>query len=60
MPALRLQACEQDIQKLCGLPFSRLDSVQGFDGKVVRCLQDFRDDLMVGGVLQTSRFHSHN
>lgn len=42
-----MQACETDIDKLCGLPFFRLDSVQGFDGKVVRCLQDFRDELTV-------------
>ena len=55
-----LQACEQDIEKLCGLPLSRLDRVQGFDGKVVRCLQDFRDDLMVGcarHILLSLAFH---
>lgn len=48
-----MQACERDIEKLCGLPFSRLDSVQGFDGKVVRCLQDFRDELMVCSIMCT-------
>jgi len=41
-------ACEKDIEKTCGLALSRLDSVQGYDGKVVRCLQDFREELQVG------------
>lgn len=41
-------ACEKDIERTCGLALSRLDSVQGYDGKVVRCLQDFREELQVG------------
>ncbi len=41
------EACEADAQRVCGIALSRLDSVPGYDAKVVRCLQDFREELQV-------------
>eukprot|EP00898_Chlorokybus_atmophyticus_P002052 jgi/Chlat1/2848/Chrsp194S08770 len=39
--------CEKDINELCAFEKESLDSVAGFDARVVECLQDYRDELSV-------------
>ena len=43
-PVLR-DACADDIDHVCGYQESGLDNVEGYDARVLTCLEDFRDDL---------------
>lgn len=39
------EMCKRDIDQLCSYEKESLDSVEGFDARVIICLQDFRDEL---------------
>ncbi len=39
------EMCKRDISQLCSYEKESLDSVEGFDARVIVCLQDFRDEL---------------
>eukprot|EP00899_Mesostigma_viride_P022799 jgi/Mesvir1/3703/Mv14989-RA.1 len=39
-------ACAKDIQEVCGYEKDSLDSVAGYDGRVIECLQDYKDELV--------------
>lgn len=39
------EMCKRDIDQLCSYEKESLDSVEGFDARVIVCLQDFRDEL---------------
>lgn len=41
--------CQEDIATTCGRQMATIDSVEGRDGGVLKCLQDFADELKVGG-----------
>ena len=41
------EACAQDIRETCGRQEGSMHPVEGQDGRVLDCLQDFRDDLKV-------------
>jgi len=34
--------CREDIEEVCGYEKDSLDTVAGYDGRVVECLQDYR------------------
>lgn len=38
--------CREDIEEVCGYEKDSLDTVAGYDGRVIECLQDYRDELM--------------
>ena len=42
------EMCKRDIDQLCSYEKESLDSVEGFDARVIVCLQDFRDELSDG------------
>jgi Golgi apparatus protein 1 len=37
--------CASDIENVCGYEKDSLDSIAGWDGRVVECLQDYKDEL---------------
>lgn len=39
--------CAEDIKSTCGTQVEHMTSVEGSDGRVLQCLQDFRDELKV-------------
>ena len=39
------EVCARDIEDVCGYEKDSLDSVEGFDARVIQCLQDYRDEL---------------
>ena len=41
------QVCQEDIQDTCGRQLASLDKTNNDDGRVIRCLQDFKDELKV-------------
>ncbi|KAK9816541.1 hypothetical protein WJX72_001742 [[Myrmecia] bisecta] len=43
--ALR-QLCKKDIEDLCSYEKDSMDSIAGFDARVIQCLQDHRDELV--------------
>lgn len=34
--------CREDIEEVCGYEKDSLDTIAGYDGRVVECLQDYR------------------
>jgi Golgi apparatus protein 1 len=38
-------ACRDDIEEVCGYEKDSLDTVAGYDARVIECLQDYRDEL---------------
>eukprot|EP00242_Pyramimonas_sp_CCMP2087_P000757 CAMPEP_0198232122 /NCGR_PEP_ID=MMETSP1445-20131203/115560_1 /TAXON_ID=36898 /ORGANISM="Pyramimonas sp., Strain CCMP2087" /LENGTH=884 /DNA_ID=CAMNT_0043912773 /DNA_START=630 /DNA_END=3284 /DNA_ORIENTATION=- len=43
------EQCRDDIESICGYEKDSLDSTAGYDGRVIECLQDYREELTVGG-----------
>ncbi|KAK9820440.1 hypothetical protein WJX72_010380 [[Myrmecia] bisecta] len=43
--ALR-ELCRKDIEDVCGYEKESMDSIEGFDARVIQCLQDYRDELV--------------
>ena len=41
------QVCQEDIQVTCNRQFATLDKTNNDDGRVIRCLQDFKEELKV-------------
>jgi len=41
------QVCQEDIEQTCGRQFQTLDQTHNDDGRVIKCLQDFKDELKV-------------
>mmetsp|Transcript_4821 Transcript_4821/g.5620 ORF Transcript_4821/g.5620 Transcript_4821/m.5620 type:complete len:974 (+) Transcript_4821:66-2987(+) len=41
------EECRDDIEEVCGYEKDSLDSVAGYDGRVIECLQDYKDELAV-------------
>ncbi|BDA41257.1 probable Golgi apparatus protein 1 [Coccomyxa sp. Obi] len=39
------EVCADDIEAVCGYERDSLDTVEGFDARVIQCLQDYRDEL---------------
>lgn len=39
------EQCRDDIESICGYEKDSLDSTAGYDGRVIECLQDYRDEL---------------
>jgi len=39
--------CAEDIKSTCGIQVEHITSVEGDDGRVLNCLQDFRHQLKV-------------
>ena len=37
--------CRDDIEEVCGYEKDSLDSIAGYDGRVIECLQDYKDEL---------------
>eukprot|EP00854_Cymbomonas_tetramitiformis_P013737 gene13737-16236_t len=38
--------CREDIEDVCGYEKDSLDSIAGYDGRVIECLQDYKDELV--------------
>lgn len=38
--------CKADIEEVCGYEKDSLDSIAGYDGRVLECLQDYKDELV--------------
>jgi len=38
--------CKSDIEEVCGYEKDSLDSIAGYDGRVLECLQDYKDELV--------------
>nr|QOL01068.1 putative extracellular protein CSOL_002 [Pseudococcomyxa simplex] len=43
-PKLRV-LCEEDIQHVCGFERDSMDTVVGYDARVIQCLQDYREEI---------------
>ena len=41
------ETCKQDIDEICGYEKDSLDSIAGYDARVIQCLQDYKEDLVV-------------
>jgi len=41
------ELCRDDIEDVCGYEKDSLDSIAGYDGRVIECLQDYKDELSV-------------
>jgi Golgi apparatus protein 1 len=41
------ELCRQDIDEICGYEKDSLDSIAGYDARVIQCLQDYKEDLQV-------------
>ena len=41
--------CATDVEQVCGYEKDSLDSIAGWDGRVVECLQDYKDELVTPG-----------
>lgn len=41
------EMCKQDIDEICGYEKDSLDSIAGYDARVIQCLQDYKEDLQV-------------
>jgi len=41
--------CREDIEEVCGYEKDSLDTIAGYDGRVVECLQDYREELVKPG-----------
>ena len=41
------EMCKQDIDDICGYEKDSLDSIAGYDARVIQCLQDYKEDLQV-------------
>jgi Golgi apparatus protein 1 len=39
------ELCKTDIDQVCGYEKDSLDSIAGYDGRVVECLQDYKEEL---------------
>jgi len=39
------EMCRDDIEEVCGYEKDSLDSIAGYDGRVIECLQDYKDEL---------------
>jgi len=44
-PQLR-ELCRDDIEEVCGYEKESLDSIAGYDARVINCLMDYRDEIM--------------
>eukprot|EP00951_Prasinocladus_malaysianus_P013425 scaffold101517_cov39-Prasinocladus_malaysianus.AAC.1 len=44
-PELR-SLCMEDVEEVCGYEKESLDSIAGYDGRVVNCLMDYRDEIL--------------
>lgn len=40
------EQCADDIEDVCGYEKESLDNIEGFDARVIQCLQDYRDELL--------------
>ena len=40
------ELCKDDIEEVCGYEKDSLDSIAGYDGRVVECLQDYKEELV--------------
>eukprot|EP00238_Polyblepharides_amylifera_P013095 CAMPEP_0196572234 /NCGR_PEP_ID=MMETSP1081-20130531/2305_1 /TAXON_ID=36882 /ORGANISM="Pyramimonas amylifera, Strain CCMP720" /LENGTH=880 /DNA_ID=CAMNT_0041889479 /DNA_START=135 /DNA_END=2777 /DNA_ORIENTATION=+ len=43
------EQCREDIEEVCGYEKDSLDTIAGYDGRVIECLQDYKDELIVPG-----------
>jgi len=43
------ELCKDDIEEVCGYEKDSLDSIAGYDGRVIECLQDYKDELVTPG-----------
>lgn len=43
------EQCRDDIEEVCGYEKDSLDSIAGYDGRVIECLQDYKDELTQEG-----------
>uniref|UniRef100_A0A061SDF6 Golgi apparatus protein 1 n=1 Tax=Tetraselmis sp. GSL018 TaxID=582737 RepID=A0A061SDF6_9CHLO len=41
------KVCRKDIDEICGYEKDSLDSIAGYDARVIQCLQDYKEDLQV-------------
>jgi len=41
--------CRDDIEEVCGYEKDSLDTIAGYDGRVIECLQDYKDELNAPG-----------
>jgi Golgi apparatus protein 1 len=41
--------CQEDIADMCGYERDSLDTVAGYDARVIQCLQDYRDEILNPG-----------
>jgi len=39
------ELCKDDIEEVCGYEKDSLDSIAGYDGRVIECLQDYKEEL---------------
>lgn len=39
------ETCKNDIDEICGYEKDSLDSIAGYDARVIQCLQDYKEDL---------------
>lgn len=40
------ELCRDDIEEVCGYEKDSLDSIAGYDGRVIECLQDYKEELV--------------
>ena len=40
------ELCKDDIEEVCGYEKDSLDSIAGYDGRVIECLQDYKEELV--------------
>jgi len=43
------EQCRDDIEEVCGYEKDSLDTIAGYDGRVIECLQDYKDELNAPG-----------